>query len=210
MHPPQYTPRATIAYTTNPSTIPYWAAWLLPGIVFLCTVAMAEYYAQPTKPRNAVLAMALAWHTVVDSVAGLIVVNFLTEIGKDVVGFLRPDYLARCQPPGNNSTMSDIVLAWGSAVVSATCTQTGSSVVDGRRSFPSGTGAVGKGAPYAAKGHATREGKQQQQQHMSAFYPQGIQVVWRIGQVMLRCIGVHKPVRCMPLPATTASGRRVP
>ncbi len=80
----------------------------------------------------------MSWHVIVDSVAGLIVVNFLTEIGKDVVGFLRPDYLARCQPPGNNSSMADVVLAWGDAVMSMPCTQTGSSVVEGRRSFPSG------------------------------------------------------------------------
>lgn len=126
---------ATISYAQNSSTIPYWAAWLLPGIVLLAAAIALELINQTSSKRGA---WALLWHMTVDAVAGLIVVNLLTSVGKDVVGYLRPDYLARCQPPGNDASMVSTTLQWGDTVVSPTCSQQGSSVLEGARSFPSG------------------------------------------------------------------------
>lgn len=123
---------ATISYAQNSSTIPYWAAWLLPGIVLLLVAVALEL---TTNSRLA--ACALLWHEVVNAVAGLIVVNLLTSVGKEVVGYLRPDFLARCQPAGETS-LTNTTLMWGNAITTPPCSQQGSAVTEGQRSFPSG------------------------------------------------------------------------
>ena len=90
---------ATISYPYKPSSIPYWcvvvaglAAMALSAAAGECWLGSWAYAADPTS------AVAAALHFWLECVSAVALTALTTSISKEVVGRLRPNFLALCKP----------------------------------------------------------------------------------------------------------------
>lgn len=113
----------------------------MPLVAGLLSFAVGEYV---LSRRSAKAKTALWMHFVIDMLSALAATLAVTQAIKVVVGRLRPNFLAACNPVTSNPTN---VTAWGQpASNNPACTaDTSSSMVDEHYSFPSGHTSTGVG-----------------------------------------------------------------
>ncbi|RMZ52981.1 hypothetical protein APUTEX25_001100 [Auxenochlorella protothecoides] len=127
---------ATISYPHNPDSIPYWVAVLVPFLCLLISIAAGEAWRVGGRP-GVKRATASILHLVLDGIFAFVVTAQVTQVGKVLVGRLRPDFLARCNP----TAPAQLTVQWGlAASANPACDSplTADELRDGHYSFPSG------------------------------------------------------------------------
>lgn len=129
---------ASISYTYATSdSVPYWAAVVVPLIFFVISLGVGEFV-KARALQTAAAAFAVSMHLLIDVIGCFAIVGVLTDVFKNLVGRLRPDFLSRCGPAGEGSSSE---AQWGGSLSTPTCvapTVDADALEDGHRSFPSG------------------------------------------------------------------------
>lgn len=127
---------ATISFPNNESTIPYWAAILASFAALVVTILLVELWLARRLHADITDAVSAAVHFIVDGMSAFAVTGLATTVSKMVVGRLRPDFLARCQPTIPNPLTTNYGLL---PADNPACTAPPSGeLTDGHYSFPSG------------------------------------------------------------------------
>ena len=132
-NPPPPLSLSSVAFSDS---IPYWVAVLVPLLCLVLSVLFAEIRLH----GGALLgkrAMALSIYFILEGIFAFVVTSQITQVGKVLVGRLRPDYLARCNPAAPGA----IEVEWAQpASQNPACNPTvgPSELRDGHYSFPSG------------------------------------------------------------------------
>lgn len=133
---------ARIAYPLNSEvdTIPAWAAVFAPIMMLLLTVLVGEFLTSRRQHASITQAVATAIYFFLDGVQAFVVSLLLTQVFKVMVGRLRPNFLARCQPAVPNDAtipLQNITQAtlWQNQYP---CTDPLGMEKEGRLAFPSG------------------------------------------------------------------------
>ncbi|KAL4424010.1 hypothetical protein ABPG75_001311 [Micractinium tetrahymenae] len=130
---------ARISYPLHSNTIPSWVAVFTPLIMLALTIAHGSITD----------AVSSAVYFFLDGVQSFVMGIFLTQTFKYIVGRLRPNFLARCQPDVPNGVTFSLQNITSGISDQFPCT--GGDVVDGRLAFPSGhTSACFNLAVYAS------------------------------------------------------------
>ncbi|KAL4423522.1 hypothetical protein ABPG77_006545 [Micractinium sp. CCAP 211/92] len=127
---------ARISYPQNTNTIPSWVAVFAPLVMLALTIAVGEFITSRRQHASITDAVSSAVYFFLDGVQSFVMGIFLTQVFKYIVGRLRPNFLARCQPDvpaGLTFTLQNITSG-----ISDQFPCTGNDVTDGRLAFPSG------------------------------------------------------------------------
>ncbi|KAJ3173687.1 hypothetical protein HDU88_002776 [Geranomyces variabilis] len=132
-----------ISHPYRSETVPSWMGWVIAfggaALIVLAVCAVRAFRIMRRRDCPEDWRATMGWdvhHAVLGTILAVALTQFVTNVLKLMIGELRPDFLARCQP---------------SPLEPQTCTNTNaSSIRDGRMSFPSGhSGRVAAGLGFA-------------------------------------------------------------
>ncbi|KAJ3161675.1 hypothetical protein HDU86_006445 [Geranomyces michiganensis] len=132
-----------ISHPYRSETVPSWMGWIIAfggaAAIVLTSCAVRAWRMSRGHNYTEDWKTVMGWdmhHAALGTILAVALTQFLTNVLKLMIGVLRPDFLARCQP---------------SLLEPQTCTNTNASMIrDGRMSFPSGhSGRVAAGLGFA-------------------------------------------------------------
>lgn len=145
-----------ISYPLDSSldTIPSWVAVFAPLMMLALTIGVGEFLASRRQHRSITDAVSTALYFLADGIQSFITGLLLCQVFKYMVGRLRPNFLARCQPevpPDLTFTLQNITQ--GISMSQQFPCATPEEVKEGRLAFPSGHTSVSFNLAVYASGY---------------------------------------------------------